>query len=360
MPLDLHVEELAIRARIRTKHFLKDTWDGMPDKGTSARGHRRILDNKAEGITMTEKQPNLEYSWLEWDNFAEGEEILRIYTDGACNEVNSGYAFVAFQGREENLEYTESKPLGKSSPYQVELFAVKASLLWLKTNQDRLKDWHKITILSDSKSVVLALKSTEVKNAMVEEILVLRAELKNYVKINLRWVKGHSNVRGNDLADFLAREAARTEPGERTLPTSLGEVKTRVRNIIIKQWQERWDLINHETARKFYRNVSLDKPLTDKRITNRDLGLIYQVVSGHGLFGKHLSKWRKNIDITCQWCNEEEETSWHVWRECVALERLRFETTSKGINSLEEQILTFFKADQVGEVLRQRGTSLND
>ena len=59
LPLDLHVEELAIRARIRTKHFLKDTWDGMPDKGTSARGHRRILDNKAKGITMTEKQPHL-------------------------------------------------------------------------------------------------------------------------------------------------------------------------------------------------------------------------------------------------------------------------------------------------------------
>ena len=359
LPLDLHVEEMAIRARIRTKHLLRDTWDGMPDRGTSARGHRRILDKKAEGIRLTEKQPNLEYSWIEWDNFAEGEENLRIYTDGACNEFNSGYAFVAFRGRERNPEYTESKPLGKSHPYQVELFAVKASLEWLKTNRNKLNRWDKVTILSDSRSVVLALKSTQVRNAMVEETLTLLMELKKYIKINLQWVRGHSNVSGNNLADFLAKEAARTQPGERTLPITLEEVKTRIRYDITKKWQERWETFDHETARKFYREVSLEKPQTEKRITNRDLGILYQVVSGHGLFGEHLSKWRKNIDTNCQWCLEEEETSWHVWRECVALEGLRSEITSNGTDSLEEQILKFFKTDQVWEVLKQRGISLN-
>ena len=35
VPLDLHAEELAMRARIRTKNYLVDTWDGMPNRGPS-------------------------------------------------------------------------------------------------------------------------------------------------------------------------------------------------------------------------------------------------------------------------------------------------------------------------------------
>ena len=34
VPLDLHAEELAMRARIRTKNYLVDTWNSMPNKGT--------------------------------------------------------------------------------------------------------------------------------------------------------------------------------------------------------------------------------------------------------------------------------------------------------------------------------------
>ena len=40
------------------------------ERAKSPKCHRRILD-RARGIVITEKQPNLEYSCFEWDNLEE-------------------------------------------------------------------------------------------------------------------------------------------------------------------------------------------------------------------------------------------------------------------------------------------------
>ena len=46
IPLDLYLEEMATRARIRTKHYFRDSWDGMTKHNKKAKlcGHKRILD----------------------------------------------------------------------------------------------------------------------------------------------------------------------------------------------------------------------------------------------------------------------------------------------------------------------------
>ena len=70
--------------------------------------------------------------------------------------------------------------MGVTSPYQAELFTIKAGLNWLKSNQETLKIWGKIKILSDSRQAVLSLKSTEIKNKMAEDILDTLTEI--YIK----------------------------------------------------------------------------------------------------------------------------------------------------------------------------------
>ena len=69
-----------------------------------------------------------------------------------------------------------------------------------------------ILILSDSKSALTALRcqSKSSRSDLVCEILFLIHQLiTRGIDVTLLWVPGHSNLRGNDLADFYAKDAAR-------------------------------------------------------------------------------------------------------------------------------------------------------
>ena len=165
-----------MRARLRMKNLLRDTWDGLPPKGLVPKGHRRIWDNKTKGWGINEMHSSTEYSWLEWDNVTNEGASLRIYTDGASNELGSGYAFVTYEGKVQTPQYVENGPLGETCPYQAQLYAIKAALMWLKSNPKKLIGWGRVNILTDSMSVVLALKATTIKMALVEDTLKNLAE----------------------------------------------------------------------------------------------------------------------------------------------------------------------------------------
>ena len=100
-PLDLYVEEIGMKARVRTRNLLKDTWDGLPTKGKAPLGHRKIWDKMTKGWGCTEMSSSIDYSWVEWDELMYEDVDFRIYTDGASNELGAGYAFIAYEkGRE--------------------------------------------------------------------------------------------------------------------------------------------------------------------------------------------------------------------------------------------------------------------
>ena len=101
-PLDLYVKELALRARIRTRPFLRDTWDGIPIKGNEPKGHKSIWDKLGKGLGNPEQPPRYDHAWTVWDEPEEEEISLKIYTDGASDETGSGYAFVAYEEPKRN------------------------------------------------------------------------------------------------------------------------------------------------------------------------------------------------------------------------------------------------------------------
>ena len=346
IPLDLYVEEMALRARIRTKPFLKDTWDGIPIKENIIRGHRGLWDKIGTGIGNIEPPPKSDHSWTRWDELEEKDAKLKIYTDGASNKTSSGYAFVAYEDGNDNPIHMENKRLSKTCSYQAELYAIKAALEWLKSNPHKLKTWKRVKILTDSKSAVTSLKSTKIKNKMVEDTIETLKEAKKSAKIKLQWIKGHSNNKGNDLADNLAKKACKTETCQPIeVPISSTEVKAMASNILRKRWQQRWENSKYETAKKFYSEVDDRALRPKKKLGRKDSGQLLQVVSGHGLFGGHLKKWNPNIDERCQCCFQATETSWHLWNECSALVDLRNEV--KKLETIEERIVTFFNDERL-------------
>ena len=279
IPLDLHTMELAARSRVRTKPLVKDRWDGIdgsqrgPGKVV---GHRRYWDKFTEEIGELEKPPQRENSWIEWEA-SEGEAELTLYIDGAGNNQGAGYGFAAFEGN--RLCHSEKGPLGRICPYEAELYAVRATLNWLVSNPQRLKD--NVVIYTDSKSVELVLKSSKIKSTAVQLDLILK--VKETCSFGIRWIKGHSGNKGQELADGLAKEAARKIEHIRITEVTLKDVKHYVQCKTASKWQLRWQ--SHMGAAKNF--IQVDNPYIIKymkKMSKKNLGVIFQAITGHGLF----------------------------------------------------------------------------
>ena len=338
--------ELAARSRVRTKPLVKDRWDGIDgsQKGPGkVVGHRRYWDKFTEGIGKLEGPPQRENSWIEWE-FPEGEAGLMLYTDGAGNGQGAGYGFVVFEGN--RLCHSENGPLGRVCPYEAELYAVRAALSWLVSNPQRLKG--NIVLYTDSKSVELVLKSARIKSTAVQLVWTWIVKVKEASSFDIRWIRGHSGNEGQELADSLAKEAAREIQGVRVIEVTLKDVKHFVQCKTAKVWQTRWQ--NYKgAAKKFIQVINPNKMKYIKKMSKKNLGTIFQAITGHGLFGHHISKWKNDIDQTCQGCLEEEmETAWHLWSECPALTSTKQSLRHGKDVPLEVAVLQFLKLSQSG------------
>ncbi len=168
------------------------------------------------------------------------------------------------------------------------------------------------------------------------------------LNVNLTWIKGHNNNTGNEFADMLARKGAEdarnlsyTSP---FLPVSYGALKSTLRDCFLSMWQSIWDQkvdcnISHqilpETRSNLIHRVSLGA---------NKLQELSQIVTGHGLFKRHLRHWNEIQDISCVLCGEADEDPWHLWALCPALEGERKSSLHQmRCGLLEERtILRFF------------------
>ena len=96
-----------------------------------------------------------------------------------------------------------------------------------------------------------------------------------------------------------------------------------------------------------------------KKMTKKNLGIIFQAKTGHGLFGHHISKWKKkDIDQTCQCCLEEDmETARHLWSECPAPTSKK-QSTSQGKDGPMDVEIQFFETEPVRELMVLRTNNL--
>ena len=199
-----------------------------------------------------EKPPKRENPWIEWE-FLEGEAELTLCTDGAGNSQGAGYGFVAFEGN--RLCHSENGPLGRICPYEAELCATRAALNWLVSNPQRLKG--NVVIYTNSKSLELVLKSPKIKSSAVQLVMDLIVKVKEACSYDIRWIKGHSGNKGQELADGIAKEAVREIQHIRITEVTLKDVKHFFQCKTAKEWKTRWQ--NHmRVAKKFIQVVNLN------------------------------------------------------------------------------------------------------
>jgi len=130
-------------------------------------------------------------------------EPVVIYADGAClgNPGPAGCGvLLAFRGREKRV----SKYLGIGTNNIAELEAVRLALGLLK-NRKTPVDLH-----TDSSYAIGVLTKPWKPKANLELIAKVKAMLALFSDVRVIKVAGHAGVRGNEVVDELARQAAAT------------------------------------------------------------------------------------------------------------------------------------------------------
>jgi ribonuclease HI len=353
VPLDLHVQAEALKARIRTRQSSAQIWDGLAVK---KKGHQRhwddILDEICPNNFPIDRIPQV-YNWQS-NQELEREEVV-IYTDGSKEDGSAGAGWAVCVGDEVIEE--ESIFLGESTTvFQAEVVAIQRSLQWLIADGEKVSGKN-VQILSDSQAAIQAIHSHTIVSKVVKDCASTLTEAKKNHWINIGWVRGHADNTGNELADYLAKEGNKlpVQSVGPELPVPYATMKQRVNNLITAQWQRRWSSSEDCRATKYFcPKVDTGKLKRVIKMSRENLNLLFQAITGHGLFAAHLSKW-KDVDNICKLCGEEDETALHVWDSCPALEKERRERELDPRNrrSKEVEIIRFFEIKAVKEMMSE-------
>ncbi len=361
-PLDIFLRGEAVKAYVRNKHALPNTWSGINKKGTTV-GHLALARETAEHIEVPDiewdRQPERlhfdETFTIEEDSFLFGKDIspansLVCYTDGSKQTkediVGVGCGFVVFgtnkEGEATRITDGSFNLDPRNSVYQAEVQAItQAANSIYRLHDDKIR---KITyIMSDSRSALQTLQRHWIGSKSVEQCLAALGNLATKTEVRLRWIKAHANHRGNEEADTLAKAGACAYFPEVNLqgiqvenlhdiPPPYSYLINRVAKGVETLWSRRWMGAKKPDGSPMYRQSKFFFKTPDKlkaynlmRLGRDTLSKCIQFITGHAFLRRHqglvdMSTNPDNaVDQTCRLCSTGEETPFHLIMECREL-----------------------------------------
>lgn len=239
-----------------------------------------------------------------------------IYTDGSRKDKRTGYGFY--------IERTNTRISGTlhsgTTVFQAEVAAIAMAVDHCISNN--LK---KVTICTDSRAAIGALTNSVHRSALTAMCRSRLDTLGQGTNVSLMWVPGHTGIKGNEVADELAKRGT-----EANAEVSL-EVGSPYASSIqaINDWvtgcfEERWRGSEARQARTLIGSglwpefASRVNSMSRKQLRN-----ITGILTGHCRNRKYLKDIKVCNSSECRWCLDEEETTEHILLECQALASLR-------------------------------------
>ena len=136
---------------------------------------------------------------------------LQAFTDGSKQEIGVGAGAVVFKGSE-LVANVQQKLDNRCSNNQVEQLAILKVLETIESMNSHNINPRTVTIFTDSRVSLDSLQNPNNHAHLVQEIKnKVTSMARDKWKIKFSWVKAHVGIIGNEMADRLAKEAARSE-----------------------------------------------------------------------------------------------------------------------------------------------------
>ena len=154
---------------------------------------------------------------------------------------------------------------------------------------------YRVVLLTDTKSILQAL--TSAKCPPTEQLRAAICQLHSTALTVAQWIRGHSNIPGNDQSDSLAKEVAKLAQIENDL--DLPEIKQPPKALIGRQDQ--------------YHLLTRPEQVT-----------IFRLRTGHNRLRQNMhSKFKAENTPDCRFCKQATETTAHILQQCPSLSTLR-------------------------------------
>ena len=210
-------------------------------------------------------------------------------------------------------------PLGtEASVMQAEILGI---LLSANEASNRGLKGIRIHIHTDSKAAIFALNKFEYTSKLTYECQKTLNKLASENYVSLIWVPGHSEVKGNVIADSLAK---RGSANQLIGPQPCFGFNNQHVKMELTKWENK-EVIKYKNkvqgqrqAKNFIVNskTKANEALSLKR---KDLRLTIGILSGHGPLRYHLKNIGRSTTSNCRFCDGQKEDSHHILLECPAL-----------------------------------------
>ncbi|GBO00127.1 hypothetical protein AVEN_85243-1 [Araneus ventricosus] len=155
----------------------------------------------------------------------------KIFTDGSKLNGRIGSGIVCLGKARDIIWKEEIRLYEEASVFVAESVAIQMAVEKVGPTKE------KIVILSDSRSVLMALESN--KNHS-EVIMKLRKILLVNPQIKLNWFSAHVGIYGNELADLSAKNATTKEAVDIKVKIPKFWIKNQLKFTMLQEWQARW------------------------------------------------------------------------------------------------------------------------
>ena len=248
-----------------------------------------------------------------------------IFTDGSkSSDGNTGSGWVIFNSQNPDEPTCEKVRISDhSSVFQAEIYAISSAVTSILSSSRPINS---IThIFSDSQSSLHALTNHYPSSAMVVETIQHLNSLCLLSSVHLHWVRGHSGVAGNELADTLAKEATSLDTVGKVTPAPFSFFKHK-----LKVWsfsQSKNSIDSAPTSNKLHRLVSsLHRPESSSlllKASSADLHKLTNILSNRAPLNVFLFRINKSSSDICPRCQIEAEDNVHFLCHCPFFFHLR-------------------------------------
>ena len=150
--------------------------------------------------------------------------------------------------------------------------------------------------------------------------------------VSFNWTPGHASIKGNEIADQLAKEAEALEVNTQVFTKQ--DIWKAARDVVTKKWQVRWDSSN--SGRHYYRFHKVLKDKVKNDLPNKRLyTVINSLRTGYSKLNAYQFHQNQHLkNDKCEHCNQREDVKHYLWN-CRKYENEREILIQKFISSEE-------------------------